>query len=165
MTLQPIDAAAELAQRPPAQTLDDPRHECPVGECSLLIPYEVLLCRRHWAKVPRDLQRKVYRAWRRGRGAGTPEHLEAMRQAIAAVEVELRVDRGLDPEAGHFHPTVTGAMTGAALALGAAPVLVGLAAAGILERLCLAIGALAVLLILVELGAGFVDGWREGWRA
>lgn len=85
-----------MTTQPEPQTLeDDDRHECPVGACTVLIPYAVLMCRRHWAKVPQDLKRRVYRAWRRGRGAGTAEHTDAITSAIAAVETELRLDAGL----------------------------------------------------------------------
>jgi hypothetical protein len=61
-------------------------HRCPVGDCKRRVPAHQLMCARHWRLVPRDIQRVVYRAWRRGRGAGTAAHQEAMAAAITAVE-------------------------------------------------------------------------------
>jgi hypothetical protein len=45
------------------------------------------MCPRHWRQVPAEIQRQVYRAWRRGGGAGTQEHIEAMDAAIHAVDI------------------------------------------------------------------------------
>jgi hypothetical protein len=78
-------------------THDDDSHECPVDRCTRRVPYVVLMCRRHWAKVPRQLQRNVYRTWRRGAGAGTPEHARAMSVAIDAVHDELEREALANP--------------------------------------------------------------------
>lgn len=61
-------------------------HRCPVGDCRERVRDDQLMCRRHWWAVPRDLQRELYRAWRRGAGAGSNEHQAAMADCIAAVE-------------------------------------------------------------------------------
>jgi hypothetical protein len=77
---------------------DDDRHECPIHGCTRRLPYAILMCRRHWAKVPRPLQIRLYRAWRRGAGAGTQEHLDAMDAAIEAVHDELEREGLLLPQ-------------------------------------------------------------------
>jgi hypothetical protein len=48
------------------------------------------MCGRHWAKVPKAIQRKVWREYVPGqeiRKDPTPKYLEVMREAIEAVEV------------------------------------------------------------------------------
>lgn len=63
------------------------RHKCPVKECTHDgLPQHILMCSRHWRLVPRALQREVYRAWNKGLGYGSREHLRACGQAIRAVE-------------------------------------------------------------------------------
>jgi hypothetical protein len=57
-------------------------HRCPGPACDTLVPYEQLACPRHWYQVPLALRRAVSRAWRRGAGAGSPDHTAAI---IAAV--------------------------------------------------------------------------------
>lgn len=62
-------------------------HECPVDACPRRVPDHQLMCARHWRLVPPDLQRRLYRAWDRGAGAGTDAHADAMAAAIHAAEV------------------------------------------------------------------------------
>jgi hypothetical protein len=45
----------------------------------------MLMCPQHWHQVPKPIRAAVWRAWRRGAGAGTPAHRAAMTAAIAAV--------------------------------------------------------------------------------
>lgn len=61
-------------------------HQCPIAGCSKRVPYHMLMCGRHWRLVPADLQRRLYRAWGRGAGAGTSEHADAMVACVHAVE-------------------------------------------------------------------------------
>lgn len=59
-------------------------HDCPIEGCAATgLPMSILMCKAHWAEVPRDLQRAVYRAWRHG---GVAEHAQAREDAIAHVE-------------------------------------------------------------------------------
>jgi hypothetical protein len=60
------------------------RHVCPVGGCEREVPDHLLMCSADWHRVPPSLQRRVYAAYRRGEGLGTPELLEAQTAAIAA---------------------------------------------------------------------------------
>lgn len=64
-------------------------HVCPVGACSSQVPDHMLMCGRHWRLVSSNLQSRLYRAWARGRGAGSDEHAEAMRLCIEEVEHKL----------------------------------------------------------------------------
>lgn len=58
-------------------------HTCPVLGCERVVPDHLLMCAADWRRVPATLQRKVYAAYRRGEGLGTPELLEAQTAAIA----------------------------------------------------------------------------------
>jgi hypothetical protein len=40
-------------------------HECAAEDCDAVISRGVLMCREHWRMVPRPLQRRVWRCWRR----------------------------------------------------------------------------------------------------
>lgn len=60
-------------------------HRCPGPGCEQQIPYEMLACRQHWYQGPRAVRNAVYRAWNRGLGAGSAEHLAAMDTAIRSM--------------------------------------------------------------------------------
>jgi hypothetical protein len=60
------------------------KHVCEAYGCLEVIPVGLLMCPTHWAQVPQDLQRKVYKLWhqlRRGRGHVTEEYRAAVEQA------------------------------------------------------------------------------------
>jgi hypothetical protein len=61
-----------------------PACQCPASGCSEQIDPSRLMCRRHWHQVPRHQRDLVWATWRSGAGALSFEHLEAVRQAIAA---------------------------------------------------------------------------------
>jgi hypothetical protein len=65
-------------------------HRCPIDGCERRVPSYQLMCPRHWRAVPADVQRRLYRTWDHGRGAGTEDHIEAMDAAIHAAEVDAR---------------------------------------------------------------------------
>jgi hypothetical protein len=64
-------------------------HECPgpgeVHSQGNRIPADMLACSRHWYQVPRPLRNRVWATWRDGEGAGSPEHIRAMADAIATM--------------------------------------------------------------------------------
>jgi hypothetical protein len=60
-------------------------HQCPGPECAEEVGLSVLMCSRCWYLVPKPVRAAVWRAWRRGAGAGTPAHRAAMVAAMAAV--------------------------------------------------------------------------------
>ena len=68
-----------------APVSDDLTHECPAPLCTEQVDPDMLMCPRHWYQVPKPVRAAVWRAWRRGAGAGTPAHRAAMAAAIAAV--------------------------------------------------------------------------------
>jgi hypothetical protein len=57
-------------------------HKCPVGGCFKQLPAHILLCRMHWARVPRALQRSVYAAWNNGHPQ--PGYFDIRDEAIKA---------------------------------------------------------------------------------
>lgn len=64
-------------------------HTCPVARCSTTVPDHLLMCGPHWRSVPLELQRAVYRAYRRGDGVGTEALADAQQAAIAAVNAAV----------------------------------------------------------------------------
>ena len=64
-------------------------HECPGPACTERVDPSRLLCPSCWAQVPKPICAAVWRAWRRGAGAGTPAHRAAIRLAVAAVRREV----------------------------------------------------------------------------
>lgn len=64
-------------------------HECPATACTEQVPPDMLMCRAHWRLVPPADRAAVYAAWRRGAGAGTPEHTAAITAAVGAVNARL----------------------------------------------------------------------------
>ena len=71
-----MSAASDVAGR---------THQCPAPACTEQVGADMLMCPRHWYRVPEPLRRAVRIAWNRGAGAGSPAHVAAMRAAIAAV--------------------------------------------------------------------------------
>jgi hypothetical protein len=65
-----------------------PASRCPVAGCDAAIDPTRLMCRRHWYAVPRWLRDRVWRTWHSGAGALSPEHRDAVLQALAAVTVQ-----------------------------------------------------------------------------
>jgi hypothetical protein len=59
---------------------------CPVPGCGEEIDRTRLMCRRDWYLVPRQLRDLVWRTWRSGRQADSPEHRQAVLKAIAAAQ-------------------------------------------------------------------------------
>ena len=59
-------------------------HRCPIGDCTVQVPAERLMCPPHWQLVPAKLKRALRRVWRNGQGAGTRAHRSAVRACIHA---------------------------------------------------------------------------------
>jgi hypothetical protein len=38
------------------------RHKCPVDGCNISVGNQYLMCPKHWARVSKETQRRVYRA-------------------------------------------------------------------------------------------------------
>lgn len=60
-------------------------HTCPAPGCRRTVADKFLMCPPDWRRVPADLQRLVYAAWRGGLGAGTPELAAAQDAAVLAL--------------------------------------------------------------------------------
>lgn len=41
-------------------------HACPAKGCPMLLPFELMTCKRHWYSLPPDLRRRVNASWRAG---------------------------------------------------------------------------------------------------
>jgi len=61
-------------------------HVCPVAGCDAQVVHGRLLCLRHWRRVPRPIQRRVWRWWRKLRCG----ELRARRLHDAACEAAIR---------------------------------------------------------------------------
>lgn len=78
---------------------------CPVARCERRCSANYLMCRAHWAQVPRPLRDDVYAAYW-ANSAGYPAAAEA---AISAVESEgLRMNREAVNDALAFDPFFNG---------------------------------------------------------
>jgi len=42
------------------------RHQCPAAGCTTMLPMDRMFCWPHWRRVPRPLQRDVWRLWNNG---------------------------------------------------------------------------------------------------
>ena len=51
-------------------------HPCAVVTCERRCSIDYLMCRPHWAGVPRDLQSRIYATW------GDLRHLDAYTEAV-----------------------------------------------------------------------------------
>lgn len=75
---------AVTGSRGPAPAFPQP-HPCPAPGCRSIVSATRLLCRPHWHAVPKPLRDAVWRTWRSGAGAGSPEHQAAIADAVASV--------------------------------------------------------------------------------
>jgi hypothetical protein len=64
-------------------------HQCPAPDCTVQVDPSRLMCPRHWAQVPKPVQRAVWITWDHGNGAGTPAHRAACRLAVSIVRREV----------------------------------------------------------------------------
>lgn len=62
-------------------------NECPVPKCSASKEPFHAMCRPHWFKVPKDIQRRIIAAWR---VRNMPEWTEAMEEAKASILLKER---------------------------------------------------------------------------
>lgn len=62
-------------------------HLCVAYGCGVNLPAHLLMCRRHWFRVPKALRDPIYALYRPGQDAATagPEYLAVVDEAIAAV--------------------------------------------------------------------------------
>ncbi len=60
---------------------------CPIPGCGDPIDTTRLMCRRDWNLLPKQLRDQVWATWRSGYRAASPEHQQAVLQAIAACRI------------------------------------------------------------------------------
>jgi hypothetical protein len=86
--LAAIEAFARFLQ---AQTGGPMRHTCHAHRCDVSVPPKMLMCKRHWYMVPKDLRDAVWLMYRPGQEidkSPTMEYLETAHEAINAVAVK-----------------------------------------------------------------------------
>lgn len=66
-------------------------HKCSVPDCDRQTLIHMLMCQQHWAKVPHQVRKDVwrtYRAWKKIDGGPSDEYWKAVRVAIESVQKE-----------------------------------------------------------------------------
>ncbi|HIA51305.1 MAG TPA: hypothetical protein EYN91_04355 [Candidatus Melainabacteria bacterium] len=72
-----------------------PEHTCHAIACGKPVTPKVLMCRKHWGMVPKDLQIGVWQTYRPGQEKTkvvTREYMEARRKAIVAVAEKENIE-------------------------------------------------------------------------
>lgn len=62
------------------------KHECPRNGCRRMVGQDSLACPQDWDLVPKKTRDAIWRAWDKGRGAGSPEHVVLIASAIEYLE-------------------------------------------------------------------------------
>lgn len=65
----------------------DGKHKCLARGCDEQLPASRLMCLRHWRMVPREIQDRIWKHYKRGQTLATaaPEWTSAAKDAIRAV--------------------------------------------------------------------------------
>lgn len=77
----------------PKQAEEERPHTCHARGCSARVPPELLMCGRHWRMVPRDLQRAVWRHYRKGQCDDKEVTRAWLAAADAAIEAVAEQER------------------------------------------------------------------------
>lgn len=93
-------ALFEEEQAPTKEPLLTPHH-CHARGCRALVPPEMLMCGRHWRRVPEKVQLAVWRSYRVGQCDDKRPSREWLDAATAAIGFVARKD-GLDPTKGEL---------------------------------------------------------------
>lgn len=64
-----------------------PTHHCVAGLCETQVPYDRLMCSKHWYMVPKALRNDVWREW--NDGDPTDKHTRAIVAAARSVDEQL----------------------------------------------------------------------------
>lgn len=65
------------------------KHVCHATECNVEVPPRLLMCAKHWAMVPNQIQRGIWAAYRMGQEYDkkpSPEYMVVYHQAVNAVD-------------------------------------------------------------------------------
>lgn len=63
-------------------------HHCHAKGCNVKVPPRLLMCLKHWGRVPRHIQSRIWKHYRPGQEVDkkpSVEYLAVMREAIDAV--------------------------------------------------------------------------------
>lgn len=69
-------------------------HHCHARNCKTPCPRRMLMCRKHWSMVPRDIQDEVYRTYREGQ-CDDMRPSQAWHQAADKAILAVAVKEGL----------------------------------------------------------------------
>ena len=72
--------------------LDPTVHRCHAVECTVPVKPEMLMCAKHWRKVPRQLQRAVWKAYRVGQCDDKRPSRDWLAAADAAIKAVARAE-------------------------------------------------------------------------
>lgn len=64
-------------------------HHCHVPGCKKAVPPNLLMCLRHWSSVPKHLQNRVWKTYRRGQEVDKNPSAEYVAAAKAAIDAAL----------------------------------------------------------------------------
>lgn len=69
------------------------KHNCAASRCPERVAPSILMCKKHWYMVPRDIRMRVLRSYQPGQekvgwSATTAEYQDAVRAAIEAVAIK-----------------------------------------------------------------------------
>lgn len=65
-------------------------HKCAADGCAKIVASEMLMCRRHWFMVPKDLRGRVWAGYHRGMDAEYQVAVSAAVDEVARVEASKR---------------------------------------------------------------------------
>ena len=84
-------------------------HKCAADGCDVIVATDLLMCRKHWFKVPKDIRDRVWAGYRRGLDA---EYDAAVAAAVDAIRKREQDDEddddAYDDEAPLFDPEEAG---------------------------------------------------------
>ena len=72
-----------------------PKHLCHATRCKVIVPPKMLMCRKHWYMVPKNLRDEVWSRYVPGqeiRKDPSSEYLDVMRRVIEAVAAKEGIE-------------------------------------------------------------------------
>lgn len=81
------------------------KHECHAHGCTVSVPPRMLMCRRHWRRVPKPIQRAIWREYRRGQEIDknpSAAYLAVQRLAVAMVAFEPNDEQAAQVSANYL---------------------------------------------------------------
>ena len=69
-----------------------PEHTCHARGCKAAVPPRMLMCRRHWYMVPRELRARVWATYRPGQEISKTPSAAYLAAALEAVNAVARIE-------------------------------------------------------------------------